>query len=793
MKLPLRWLKDYVNITMAPEALAHRLTLAGLEVGSMERTGGDWQNVYVGHVVAVEPHPNADRLRLATVDLGSERQTVVCGAPNVAPGQKIAFAKVGTKLIDGHTGKPTVLKPARIRGVESAGMVCSEKELGLSEEHEGILVLPDDAPVGVPLSDYLGDVIFDLELTPNRPDALSVLGIAREVAALTGQSVKEPVAAYAEAGPPIGQQTSVEVLDPDLCPRYCATLITGLRVGPSPRWMQERLQAAGMRPINNIVDITNYVTMEYGQPLHAFDFDTLAEKRIVVRRARPGETIVTLDGQERQLSPDMLAICDAQRPVALAGIMGGAGTGVTEGTTAILLESANFNLVSIRRTSHALALRTEASLRFEKGLSPKLPPIAARRATQLILELAGGQTAQGLVDVYPVRRESKAIVLPQARARRVLGMDLSLEQMTSALAALGCQCELRHDSLLVTPPYWRTDLRLPDDLVEEVARVTGYDQLPATMLRGEVPLRQPNPARELRERLRDLLVACGLQEVITYSLVGESLLVKAGLTPGLRVVNPVSQEQQYLRTSLRPSLLSCLAANQRRTEAGLRLFEVGRAYLPRENDLPEEHEVLAAAWAGPRSAPSWSTPQDNLDFYDAKGVVEELSSRLGLALHFEAATDPHLHPGRCASLVAGGSAVGVLGELQRSVADAFDISLSPVVLLEIDLASIIPLVAEPRYRSLPRFPEAIRDIAVVVDAGLPSEKLRQAILSNPLIVACQVFDVYRGAPVPPGKVSLAFRIVYRSPERTLTEAEVDAAHQRIVQRLEHEFSATLRQ
>ncbi|MDP6347118.1 MAG: phenylalanine--tRNA ligase subunit beta, partial [Dehalococcoidia bacterium] len=381
MKISFRWLKDYVHITLPTQEIAEKLTMAGLEVEVAEALGDQWEGVRVARVTGVVPHPNADRLRLATVELAGESQTVVCGAPNLSIGQRVAFAQVGARLVDGHTGQTVTLKQAKIRGVASAGMVCSERELGLGESHEGILELPPDAPVGAPLADYMGDTLLEIEITPNRPDCLSVLGVAREVAAITGEPISPPALDYPEEGPPIGELASVEIADPGLCPRYCATIIQGIKLGPSPRWLQERLISYGMRPINNIVDVTNYVMVEMGQPLHAFDFRTLSDSKIIVRSARPGEDITSLDGQKRSLNPDMLVIADAHRAVAVAGVMGGLDTEVTEGTTDILLEAANFAYASLRNTAATLKMRTEASMRFERGLSPELVPPNIKRAT----------------------------------------------------------------------------------------------------------------------------------------------------------------------------------------------------------------------------------------------------------------------------------------------------------------------------------------------------------------------------------------------------------------------------
>ncbi|MFQ5933514.1 MAG: phenylalanine--tRNA ligase subunit beta, partial [Dehalococcoidia bacterium] len=521
MKISLRWLREYVPVTLPPEELAQKLTLSGTEVGDIQVVGGSWDNIFVGQVTKVEKHPNADRLVLTTVELPNESHIAVCGAPNVAQGQKIAFAKVGARLIDGHTGKPSTLKAAKIRGVVSAGMVCSEKELGISDEHEGILVLPRDAPLGVPLPEYMGDHIFDLDITPNRPDCLSVLGVAWEVAALTGAQVTPPQVSYDESGPPIEELAEIEIADPDLCSRYTASLVTDLTVAPSPSWMQERLLAAGMRPINNLVDITNYVMLEYGQPLHAFDYDKLREKRVIVRRARAGEHLLSLDGEDRALDGEMLAITDPGGPVGLAGVMGGANTEVSESTTALLLESANFNDVNTRRTSTKLRLRSEASIRFDKGLNPGLPLPALLRATQLLIELGGGTAAKGVIDVYPGKVRQKSLRITPQRVRQVLGLEIQMDRIVSVLKSLGFQIGKRGESeASVRVPYWRSDISIEDDLVEEVARIVGYDRIPTTPLSGQIPRHEPDRARQLADTIRDTLAAYGLQEVINYSLTG---------------------------------------------------------------------------------------------------------------------------------------------------------------------------------------------------------------------------------------------------------------------------------
>ena len=793
MKVSLSWLKEYVDVAIDPHELAQRVTMAGIEAEGVTVTGETWDNVVVGLVEAVGPHPDADRLSLATVDTGGEKQTVVCGAPNVAAGQKIAFAAVGARLIDGHTGRLVSLKPAKIRGVESAGMVCSERELGLSDEHEGILVLPADAPVGVSFADYYGDAVIDFAPTPNRPDCLSILGIAREVAALTGTSVREPSLDYEESGGPVEDKTRVEVLDPELCPRYIAGVIMGVAIGPSPRWMQDRLKTAGMRSINNVVDITNYVMLEYGQPLHAFDYDRLAEHRIVVRRPRAGERMTTIDGQQRELDPHMLAIADAKGPVALAGVMGGYDSEVSDGTVNVLLESACFNNVSIRRTSRELALRSEASTRFDKGLSPELPQYAARRAMQLMVGLAGGAACRGFADAYPGRSSRQPIRLTERRAAKVLGVELPLPEMAEVLTRLGFQATPdRDDALSVLAPYWRTDIVIEEDLIEEVVRIKGYDWIPTTTLGGRLPAFEPQPMLSFKDAVRDLLTASGLDEVVTYPLTNLNR-PEDGPQP-LRLSNPLSSEMEELRLSLQESLLRTLAANQRSVESGIRLFEVGRVYHPRREDLPEEREVLAAALSGPRQEPFWQGEEGELDFFDAKGVLERLLGSLGVTAAYTPAQGPLLHPARTAEVTVVGQRIGLLAELHPKSLRLFDLLDQSVAYFEIDLELLLPLLPEVphRYTSIPRFPELIRDMALVMDQGVPAQRVVEIVQAVPLVQRAILFDVYSGEQVPPGKKSLAFRVVYQSPGRTLTSEEAEKTQERLLDRLRKELGATLR-
>ena len=794
MKAPLSWLKAYVPIELDPHTLGHRMTLAGVEADKIEVRGG-WDGVVVGLVKAVNPHPNADRLRLATVDYGSGEMTVVCGAPNVAAGQKIVFARAGAKLIDGHTGKPAVLKPAKIRGVESQGMVCSEKELGLSQEHEGIVVLPPDTVVGTPVDQVLGDAVIDFAVTANRPDCLSMLGLAHEVAALTSKKVQEPSLAYPESGEAIEKKTRVDIYDADLCPRYIAGVVTGIKIGPSPRWMQDRLATAGMRSINNVVDITNFVMLEFGQPLHAFDYDLLSEHHIVVRRAKAGETLVTIDGQERKLTPNILVIADAVRPVALAGVMGGSQSEVSERTTNVLLESAAFNNINIRRTSRDVGLRSEASSRFEKGLSPELPMHAARRAMQLFVELCGGTAAKGLVDVYPGKANRPKVHLTSKRASTLLGIPLTPNEIAPVLESLGCSIEhTGHDALQVTPPYWRMDLNIEDDLVEEYVRIKGFDSIPTARLSGSVPAYEPAPLLTLKERLRELLVGAGMQEIITYSLTNKAGQSLSGAGSGLKVLHPLSSDQEELRLNLRHGLLRTLAGNQRNQENGIRLFELGRVYVPRSEDLPDEREMLSAVLSGPREDIYWKRCEDNLDFFDAKGLVERLMAELRVKATYAVAIDPILHPGKTAVVLVGRTQVGVIGEVHPKFARSLDLLDRPVAYLELDLAAL--LEAAPAtgwgYQAIARFPGVVRDLAIVVQRALPSDQVVTLIRTTELIAEVTLFDLYTGGNVAPDKKSLAYRVVFQSPSRTLTNEEADKLQERLLARLTKEFGATLR-
>ncbi len=800
MKIPLKWLQEYVDIALSSSDLANKLTMAGMEVKGIQVIGGSWENIVVGQIIAIDPHPNADRLTLPTIDIGTEQQTVVCGAPNLRVGDKVAFAPVGAQLIDGHTGQAFRLKSAKIRGVVSSGMACSEKELGISDSHERIIVLPAEAPVGTPLADYLGDVIFDLDITPNRPDCLCVVGVAREIAALTGQNLSLPEISYQEAASPIDRQVSVEIAAPDLCPRYCASLITGIKVAESPGWLQQRLLACGMRPISNIVDITNYVMLEYGQPLHAFDYDKIRGKGIIVRRAAEGEAVVTLDEVERSLSGDMLVIADMAGSVAIAGVMGGANSEVTQKTTSILLEAANFNPASIHYTGRRLQLSSEACVRFERGIRPELTLPALKRATQLIAQLAGGEAAKGMVDVYPGERDQEPILLSTGKVKTVLGVEFSLDQIVGALTSLGFDCK-KGDSaseVWVAAPYWRSDIHLAVDLVEEVARIIGYDKIPTTMLSQSLPRQNAEPILSLKQEAGRVLIGYGFQEVITYSLTSLEMLNKLLPEPHplepmpLRMANPMTAEREYLRPNLRANLLAAFAANRRHEDGGIRLFELGKVYLSRHNDLPDEPEVLCGILGGARFGKSWQGNDELLDFYDVKGMMEGLLNQLNVGAGFEEGRDESLCLGKRMTIVVDGNKLGVVGELHPKVLEAFEIS-EPVYLSEINLTALLPYtIGHKMFQPIPRFPAIVRDMALIVDTGVTHQMVLDIITNFPLVKQVTLFDVYAGDQVSRGKKSLAYRITFQSPAHTLTDEEVNEVQQRILNKLSHELGATLR-
>ncbi len=817
MKVPLSWLADFVDVDLAPAELAERMTLAGLEVASVERIGDFWgrDTVLVGEVVSVEPHPNADRLTLPTVAYGGGRTIrMVTGAPNIRVGMtgvRVPVALVGARLIDGHSesGGFITLKPAKLRGVESSGMVCSERELGLSDSHGGIMILPDDAPVGTALADYLGDTVFEVEPTPNLSRCLSILGVAREVAALTGRKVHyrpEPPAAGVRRASDL---MAIAIDDPDLCARYCGTWVGGVTIGPSPFTVQRRLTLAGQRPISNIVDATNYVMLELGQPLHAFDYAALRERArggvpsIVVRAAREGEVIRTLDGADRHCTTDTLLITDGRGPIAVAGVMGGEETEVREGTTEILLEAATFHHASIRRTAQRFNLPSQASLRFGKGLPASLAVEASARITRMVAELGGGDAAAGVVDCCPRPQKQVHVTIALSEFERVLGYQVPEKRVTAILQGLEFEVSHRGSALEVGVPMHRLDVSIPADLVEEVARIEGYESIPTVMMADRLPEPETNGSRRTEDAIRGFAVASGLQEVIAYSLVderkalawaigGETDLVDAA--GFMRVKNPLSEKRTVMRRSLMPGMLDALAANLR-YQPRVAVFEIGRVFQRTGGERPVEPRRLGIVLAGPREVPWWGNPTPPpFDLFDLKGLVAGLMNGLHAAgWSIEPSVRGIFRPGRGLELVAGGCSSGWFGELCPEAVEAWDVGDRGVMAVELELDVIEGLAGTARFTAPGRFPAVRQDLAVVTDDEVPAAAMEAEIrkAGGELLTDVSVFDIYRGPQLPEGKKSIAFSLSFAAPDRTLTEDEVSKRRGRIVAALEA-VGATLR-
>jgi phenylalanyl-tRNA synthetase beta chain len=797
VKIPERWLREFVATDATAGQVAERLTMAGIEVAGVLPGGPELAGVVVGAVLEVVPHPAGGGLTRCQVATATGRFAVVCGAPNVRPGVRAAFAPPGARLPGGRR-----IDVAVIRGEPSEGMLCSERELGLGEDGAGILLVDADAPPGADLVRHLGldTPILEVEVTPNRPDCLAVAGIAREVAALTGGQYREPRVTLAEGGPPAATLGSVAIDEPELCPRYAARIITGVTVGPSPDWLARRLTAVGLRPINNVVDVTNYVLWELGHPLHAFDAALLAGRRIVVRRARPGEGLVTLDGQTRALTPDMLVIADADRAVAVAGVMGGANTEVGAGTRTVLLESACFKAGSVRRTARTLGLSTEASYRFERGADIEGLRLALDRAAALIAELAGGTVAPGVLDAYPRPRPPLRLALRLARIQQVIGACPAPAVVGRILRGLGFEARETSGGFDVTVPSFRRDVGLEDDLVEEVVRVWGYGEIPSTLPAGTLTLTRRPRTLVAQDAVRRVLAAAGYQEAVTLSMVDPAYLAPLGFGADdprvVRLQNPLAADRSVLRPSLLLGLLEAMATNVRRQAADVRLFELGRVFEARApGEQPAEDARVGLVLTGLRQPRAWFSGGAPGDVFDVKGAAELVVEALGRAeVQVEPLAAPFLEEGRAARLLVQGTAVGWLGELHPRVQGAFDLP-APVFAAELSLDRLESLPARAvRHRALARFPAVERDLAVVLPAAVPAAEVERALRAMPAPWLRQVtlFDVYAGEQVGAGRKSLAYALWYQAEDRTLTDAEVNLAHREIVERLRAELGAEVR-
>lgn len=797
MRIPYRWLREFVDTTAEARDVAERLTMAGVETGLVAEGASELRGLVVAAVLDVAPHPAASSLRLCEVSTGAERYRVVCGAPNVRAGVRAAFAPPGATLPGGRA-----IAVATIRGTASEGMLCSEAELGVGDEAGGILLLGSDAPVGADLVSHLGldDAILEVEVTPNRPDCLAIVGVAREVAALTGGRLRPPDVAVREDPALTTKGWRITIEDSDLCPRYAARLIADVTVGPSPPWLAQRLRAAGLRPINNVVDVTNYVLWELGHPLHAFDGDLLTDRHVVIRRARPGETVETLDGQTRTLADSMLVIADAARAVAVAGVMGGANSEVRASTRHVLLESAYFAPGSIRRTAKALGLSTEASYRFERGADIEGLRAALDRAARLIAELGGGRVAAGVLDAYPAPRRPLAVPLRLERIQRVVGACPPPGVVADILRGLGFPATERPGGFEVVVPAFRRDVAMEDDLVEEVARIWGYERIPSTLPSGALALTRRPRHMVARDAVRRVLTAAGYHEAVSLSLTDPAHLRHLGLDADdprvVRLQNPLAADRSVMRPTLLFGLLEAVASNVRRQTPDVRLFEVGRVFEGRgAGVLPREDTRVALVLTGLRAPRAWYAPRARADVFDAKGAVEGLVEALGRGdVATEPGPAPYLEDGRGATIVVQGTPVGVMGELHPAVQKAFDLA-APAFVAELSLDAIEALPERVvHYRSLPRHPAVQRDLAVVVAAGVPAADVARAIdaIRPAWLKRVVLFDVYEGVQVGPGRKSLAYGLLYQADDRTLTDAEVNRAHAEVVERLRTELGAEVR-
>ncbi len=846
MKVPISWLKEFVELPMPLEMLAHELTMAGLEVEEIRYVGlpmpkssagggqeikisgleWDADKIVVGAILEVNPHPNADRLVLCQLDDGKTIHTVLTGAPNLFPFKgkgalekpiKVAYAKEGARIYDGHQAGQvlTTLKRAKIRGVESYSMACSEKELGISDDHEGIIFLDEDAPVGMPLVDYMGDAVLDIAITPNIARTASIYGVAREVAAITRQALRPPSLEVVMSGASIAGRVSIQIEDPDLNPRFMLALIEGVEIRPSPYQIQRRLRLAGMRPINNIVDATNYAMLELGEPLHAFDYDKLVKRAdgkpplIITRPARQGERLVTLDNVERTLDDFSILVCDSAGPLSIAGVMGGAESEVDEASRNILLEAATWNMINIRRTVYAQNLPSEAAYRFSRGVHPAMAERGLLRCLELMRQWSGGIVAQGVVDAYPRPYQPPRITITAAEVKRQLGIALSEHEISEILRRLEFEVVQDGEQLVVKPPDHRLDIGEGvvgvADLMEEIARIYGYERIPPTRIADELPPQRSDPLREREEVVRDLLINLGLQEVITYRMTSaerESRLPfvfnpPLELAEPIRLKNPIAADRSILRQSLLVSLIEAAERNAR-LQPRLALFEIGSVYWRSASDLlPDEPLRLGILLGGQRSLQGWqSADLDLMDFYDLKGILESLFAGLHLSnLRIERTQHAAFHPGKCAAIFLGEQWVGCFGELHPLVKERFELPPVPIVATEIDLVPVLDAIPE-RYEVevVPAYPPVLEDIAVIVDEEIAAEKVESCIWAagGKTLRAVRLFDVYRGEQIGVGKKSLAYNLTYQATDRTLTDEEAAQLRMRIVRRLEQELGARLR-
>jgi phenylalanyl-tRNA synthetase beta chain len=827
MRVPLSWLREYVDVQLTPDQLAERLTLLGMEVKTVEAWGADWENVVTGELLAVEPHPRADRLSLTRVDVGAgEPLEIVCGATNIAVGQRVPVALPGAVL----PGNRRIERTEKM-GAVSNGMLCSGDELRLTGDADGILILSPDTPVGLPLVDLYGDIVLDVDVKPNRGDALCLVGLAREVSAVTGAPVRFPGTEPPESDDRIEGRLTVAVEEPGLCSRFVGRWVSGVRVAPSPDLIQMRLIAAGQRPVSNVVDVSNYVMLELGKPIHTFDAAAVHDGRIIVRLARRGERLETLDHVVRELDPETLLITDPAGPLGIAGVMGGATSEISDATTDVVVESAIFDPISIRRTAFRYALRSEASLRFEKGQEHRLARLGADRTARLIAEWAGGSVASGVVDTNPTEPAPARVAFRPSRVNRLLGVDLPAQSQRDVLARVGIETTkapagtsitvaaepmplqvvaVDNDVLLATVPSWRRDLVIEADITEEVARVQGYDVVPGILPHTPMPHHRHSPLK-LRHMLRETLAGAGLTEAVTYALVAPQMVERFGpaddpvvLGEGeasgrpVTITNPLSSQHSVMRQSLVGGLLEVVSSNLRQGRPDVAVFEIGKGYGATE-DANETHEWwrLAIALTGAAEIPAWNRKARPYDLDDAKGVIELLARRLGLPQpgYARLADDPNLHPGRSARVTAGEGLVGRVGSLHPALLETLDLRTSDVIVAELAIVGLSGgQPGSPRTVTPSRHPAVDRDLAVIVPEMTSAAAVEASIRRHggSLLRAVALFDLYRGRPLDAQEKSLAFRLAFQADDRTLTEADVDGAIDAVTRGLATDVAGRLR-
>ncbi|MGD9073677.1 MAG: phenylalanine--tRNA ligase subunit beta [Desulfobacteraceae bacterium] len=803
MRVSLNWLKDYVDIDIPAKDLAERLTMSGLEVEGLEPLGRSLQDIRVAKILSIKRHPGADRLFICHMDTGDGEVPVVCSAPNLTTGAIVPMALPGTQLPGG-----TIVEESRIRGERSVGMLLAEDEMGLTDDHTGIMILPSDLSPGakVPKVVPLEDWVFDISITPNRPDCACVIGVAREIAAITGQKLKRPEIKIEEGETPIEDLTHVTLVDSEGCPRYAAGMIQSIELRPSPFWMRYRLHASGVRGINNVVDVSNYVMLEMGQPLHAFDYDRLRENRIVVKRAENGEIFSTLDGQSHTLDGEILMICDGERSVAVAGIMGGLNSEIFAGSTNVLVESAYFDPITIRRGARKLGLSTEASYRFERGIDIEGVITALRRALMLIHQLAGGEIIRGLIDNYPKPFSQPTIDLRIDKTNDFLGTSLSQDTIAGYLRALELQVkEVDPNLIRVTPPPYRVDITREVDLMEEVARLEGYDRILVTSPHIRPSDEADLPRLILRDQMREIMVGLGFTEIITYSFISPDSAVFLGagenspLRSFVKLLNPLTADQSVMRTSLVPGLLDAIQTNILHGEKDLKLFEWGKVFIQSENaELPLEVPFLSAIMTGLSDQKAWYREERNVDFYDIKGGVEALLTSLGLDgfLFKRDHIPPYYHPEFSSQVHFSDSVLGHVGQILPEVMNTYGLESVIAYLFELDIEILMEQMPDRKaFEPYARFPAVFRDISLIVGRGVASAEVQEIIESEggELIESVDLYDLYEGGKIDPSEKAIAFRICYRSQKGTLDGKEINRLHETIIEQIRQKTGGRLRE